>query len=102
LFIIIRPFDDKQTIQELSDQAPGLSSAQVSARRDIFGLNRMKVNSRSVWSIFVDEVVNPFYIFQAYALLVWYIQGNYLFASVIALFSLSSICVTVWETGMVI
>ena len=47
------------------------------------------------------QVLSPFYIFQLFSMILWYIDEYEIYASCILLISTVSIVITVWETRKV-
>ncbi|CAG0916994.1 unnamed protein product [Notodromas monacha] len=93
-----RAYDAICTTGILACKGSGLTAFEVQRQRGIFGENRLTIDTRPIWQIVIDEASNPFYLFQVYAALVWSLQDDYLFPTIILLISVSSIVVTVRET----
>ena len=51
--------------------------------------------------LFFVEGLNPFYLFQAYTVILWSLQYYWKFAVIIAMTSVISVTVSVWETRRV-
>ena len=47
------------------------------------------------------QALNPFYLFQAYTVILWTIQFYWKFAAIIAVTSVISVTLSVWETRRV-
>ncbi|KAJ2891399.1 hypothetical protein IWW38_003635, partial [Coemansia aciculifera] len=67
-------------------------------RRTIFGENNIDIKERSIARILFDEVLNPFYVFQAGSVILWCFDDYYYYASCILLISASGIVETLVET----
>ncbi|XP_055354336.1 polyamine-transporting ATPase 13A3-like [Paramacrobiotus metropolitanus] len=92
--------------QGLGDDVPveyfleqqGLSKDEQTKRRRLFGENSISVEVEPVFRIMIKEALNPFYIFQAFSVTVWFIDGYVYYAGAIVLISTVSIALTVHET----
>lgn len=57
-----------------------------------FGRCEVDVPKKSLGKLFVDEVLNPFYIFQVFSMALWFWDGYRMYASCILVISSGSIC----------
>ncbi|KAK2705584.1 hypothetical protein QYM36_015842, partial [Artemia franciscana] len=96
-FFKMRPYDEGKSCFSLWSEV-GLNSEEVSKRRDLYGTNEIKVHITPISTLVLKEAINPFYIFQIYAIVLWIIQAYYYYSAVVATMSIISIGVTVWET----
>ncbi|XP_048398841.1 polyamine-transporting ATPase 13A3-like isoform X1 [Stegostoma tigrinum] len=69
----------------------GLSKELEEYRKLFFGLNEVKVKVPSVFKLLFKEVLNPFYIFQLFSVILWTFNGYYYYGVVIVIMSLISI-----------
>ncbi|KAJ2331454.1 hypothetical protein GGI00_003246, partial [Coemansia sp. RSA 2681] len=67
-------------------------------RSTIFGENNIDIKEKSIARILFDEVLNPFYVFQAGSVILWCFDNYYYYASCILLISASGIVETLVET----
>ncbi|KAJ2063109.1 hypothetical protein GGI17_001956 [Coemansia sp. S146] len=67
-------------------------------RNTIFGENNIDIKEKSIARLLFDEVLNPFYVFQAGSVVLWCIDDYYYYASCILLISISGIVETLVET----
>ncbi|KAJ2783877.1 hypothetical protein GGI18_003476, partial [Coemansia linderi] len=67
-------------------------------RKTIFGENNIDIKEKSVVRLLFDEVLNPFYVFQAGSVILWCFDDYYYYASCILLISVSGIVETLVET----
>ncbi len=65
-----------------------------------FGECLVNVPVKSITSILMDEVLNPFYIFQVFSMAVFVWEGYRIYAGCIFVLSALSIMVTIYETRM--
>ncbi|XP_069998988.1 polyamine-transporting ATPase 13A3-like isoform X2 [Penaeus vannamei] len=97
-FVRLRPLEHGTTFNTFHRQSGGLSEPAAKAKKALFGENFMKIEILSIWQLIVQQAYNPFYIFQAYTVILWCMQAYYLFAVCIAVLSIVTITIMVWET----
>ena len=73
----------------LSSSKRGLSATELGLRRALFGANLAEVAIKSHLQLLLDEVLHPFYIFQVWSVVVWYLEPYILYATTIAGMGLS-------------
>jgi cation-transporting ATPase 13A2 len=78
-------FKEAQTYSALIKNArQGLSLNEVTIRRGLFGPNLAEVPVKSHLQLLLDEVLHPFYVFQVWSVVVWYLEPYILYATTIA------------------
>uniref|UniRef100_A0ABM5EJN6 Polyamine-transporting ATPase 13A3-like n=1 Tax=Pogona vitticeps TaxID=103695 RepID=A0ABM5EJN6_9SAUR len=70
----------------------GLPRSTQDYRRLFYGANQIDVQVPSILKLLIKEVLNPFYIFQAFCVVLWSLDDYYMYASAILFMSLISIC----------
>ncbi|XP_059383849.1 polyamine-transporting ATPase 13A2-like [Carassius carassius] len=85
------------TCADLHDRQQGLSKADQSTRKQIFGANIIDVPVKSYLQLLFEEVLNPFYIFQVFSIILWMSDRYYYYAACILIISLISIGVSLYE-----
>ncbi|XP_026061849.1 cation-transporting ATPase 13A2-like isoform X2 [Carassius auratus] len=85
------------TCADLHGQQQGLSKADQSTRKQIFGANVIDVPVKSYLHLLFEEVLNPFYIFQVFSIILWMSDRYYYYAACILIISLISIGVSLYE-----
>uniref|UniRef100_A0A803T0S5 Cation-transporting ATPase n=1 Tax=Anolis carolinensis TaxID=28377 RepID=A0A803T0S5_ANOCA len=70
----------------------GLPRGTQDYRRLFYGTNQIDVQVPSLPKLLIREVLNPFYIFQVFSMVLWSLDNYYLYASAILFMSLVSIC----------
>uniref|UniRef100_A0A671PY13 Probable cation-transporting ATPase 13A2 n=1 Tax=Sinocyclocheilus anshuiensis TaxID=1608454 RepID=A0A671PY13_9TELE len=85
------------TCADLHDQQQGLSKADQSTRKQIFGANVIDVPVKSYLQLLFEEVLNPFYIFQVFSIILWMSDRYYYYAACILIISLISIGLSLYE-----
>ncbi|XP_042227487.1 polyamine-transporting ATPase 13A2-like isoform X1 [Homarus americanus] len=97
-FIMLKPLDHRATFKTFHQVSAGLDGDTARRRRSLFGENFMKIEVLSVRQLLIQQAYNPFYIFQAYTVILWILQAYYLFSGCITALSIISITLIVWET----
>lgn len=67
-----------------------------------YGPGEIVVPAANIFVLFIDEMLNPFYIFQVFALGIWYWQGYTYFAivlTVLAVFAVVSSMYDKWSSN---
>jgi cation-transporting P-type ATPase 13A2 len=70
-------------------------------RSKFYGFNSIDVEVKSYLKLFIEEVLNPFYVFQILACVLWLIDEYYYYAICILVISLISMLVSLIETRRV-
>ena len=63
-----------------------------------FGKCEVEVPKKSTCRILVDEVLNPFFVFQIFSVVLWMYEVYYFYASCILVISIGSILLSLYET----
>uniref|UniRef100_A0A8C1KZX2 ATPase 13A3 n=1 Tax=Cyprinus carpio TaxID=7962 RepID=A0A8C1KZX2_CYPCA len=74
-----------------SKHSAGLNKNQQEYRRFFFGLNEIDVKVPSLFKLLIKEVLNPFYIFQLFSVILWCTDAYYYYAMAIVIMSVISI-----------
>ncbi|KAI5612268.1 cation-transporting ATPase 13A2 isoform X1 [Silurus asotus] len=85
------------TCTDLHNCQQGLSQMDQISRKQIFGDNIIDVPVKSYFQLLVEEVLNPFYIFQVFSIALWMSDKYYFYAVCIFLISFISIVVSLYE-----
>nr|XP_020820303.1 probable cation-transporting ATPase 13A5 isoform X2 [Phascolarctos cinereus] len=75
----------------------GLGKEEQEIRRLICGLNTIEVEIQPVWKLLVKQVLNPFYVFQAFTLTLWLSQGYIEYSIAIIILTVISIVLSVYN-----
>uniref|UniRef100_T1IUY6 Cation-transporting ATPase n=1 Tax=Strigamia maritima TaxID=126957 RepID=T1IUY6_STRMM len=97
-FMKVFDSNNMKSFASFHDNDMGLEVAVAEARLQFYGDNSIAIDVKSIFYLLCNEAINPFYIFQAFALVLWMCQQYFLFTACIFLLSASSIGITVWET----
>ncbi|XP_061097900.1 polyamine-transporting ATPase 13A3-like isoform X1 [Conger conger] len=79
-----------------SDHSTGLTTQMQDHRRLFFGVNEIDVKVPSVFKLLIKEVLNPFYIFQLFSVILWSSDEYYYYASAIVFMSVISITTSLY------
>ncbi|KAH8418163.1 hypothetical protein KR009_007113 [Drosophila setifemur] len=79
-------------------QQRGLTVNDQLSRRIVFGNNEISVPLRDVKTLLFLEVLNPFYVFQIFSVILWFTYDYYYYACVILLMSIFGIIVSILQT----
>uniref|UniRef100_A0A8C5GQZ5 Polyamine-transporting ATPase 13A3 n=1 Tax=Gouania willdenowi TaxID=441366 RepID=A0A8C5GQZ5_GOUWI len=79
-----------------SEHSEGLSKSQQEYRRLFFGVNEIAVKVPSVFKLLIKEVLNPFYIFQLFSVILWSADEYYYYAMAIVFMSVISIATSLY------
>ncbi|KAJ7324593.1 hypothetical protein JRQ81_017613 [Phrynocephalus forsythii] len=74
-----------------SEHSAGLTKETRDHRKLFYGVNEIAVKVPSVFKLLIKEVLNPFYIFQLFSVILWSIDEYYYYAAAIVVMSLISI-----------
>ncbi|KAI0228224.1 hypothetical protein L0F63_006170 [Massospora cicadina] len=76
----------------------GLSSSTFRERMAVFGRNELAIPKKSVGSLLVEEVLHPFYVFQAFSIILWCFEDYHIYATSIFWISSLSVISTLLQT----
>ncbi|XP_068460233.1 polyamine-transporting ATPase 13A3 isoform X2 [Clinocottus analis] len=78
------------------EHSAGLTRNQQKYRRLFFGVNEIAVKVPSVFKLLIKEVLNPFYIFQLFSVILWSADEYYYYAAAILFMSIISIATSLY------
>ncbi|NXJ72553.1 AT132 ATPase, partial [Rostratula benghalensis] len=90
--------DEGWTCADLHLSQAGLHQQDHNTRRKIYGPNLIEVPVKSYARLLVEEVLNPFYIFQVFSIVLWVCDAYYYYAACIFLISTISLGLSLYET----
>lgn len=67
----------------------------------LYGPNSVEVEVKSYWTLFVDEVFNPFYLFQMFSIVLWSLDEYYQYATCVFILSACSCMQALHQTKQV-
>jgi len=81
-----------------SELAHGLENGKVNDNGVLYGTNQTDIPKKSCVKLLFDEVLSPFYIFQVFSFVIWYLDDYTAYAIVICVFSAISITMSLIDT----
>ncbi|KAM4040354.1 polyamine-transporting ATPase 13A3 isoform 1-T1 [Anomaloglossus baeobatrachus] len=91
-FNYLTGLDDRVSCAAIhAEHSKGLSKELHDYRKLFYGINEITVKVPSVFKLLIKEVLNPFYIFQLFSVILWSTDEYYYYASAIVLMSVISI-----------
>lgn len=75
----------------------GLNNTQVAQMFECFGVNQTSIPIKPVLTIFFEEVFSFFYIFQLFAIIVWFYDSYVSYAVLVMVMSLVTVVMTIYE-----
>uniref|UniRef100_A0A8C8AUE3 Cation-transporting ATPase n=1 Tax=Otus sunia TaxID=257818 RepID=A0A8C8AUE3_9STRI len=100
-FCKVSVLDEGWTCADLHLSQAGLDQQDHNTRRKIYGPNLIEVPVKSYARLLVEEVLNPFYIFQVFSIVLWVCDAYYYYAACIFLISTISLGLSLYETRKV-
>ncbi|XP_068612938.1 polyamine-transporting ATPase 13A3-like [Brachionichthys hirsutus] len=79
-----------------SEHSKGLTGDQQGYRKLFFGVNEISVEVPSIFKLLIKEVLNPFYIFQLFSVILWTVDEYYYYAMAIVVMSVISIATSLY------
>ncbi|NXA31246.1 AT133 ATPase, partial [Eudromia elegans] len=92
-FDVVRGLDDESTFCSSihNEHSTGLTKAMHDYRKIFYGINEIAVKVPSVFKLLIKEVLNPFYIFQLFSVILWITDEYHYYAVAIVIMSVISI-----------
>ncbi|XP_074887740.1 putative cation-transporting ATPase 13A5 [Buteo buteo] len=75
----------------------GLTREEQKIRQLVCGPNAIEVEIRPIWKLLFKEILNPFYVFQAFTLTLWLSQGYTEYSVAIIILTIISVGLTVYD-----
>lgn len=97
-FINVLALNEKLTISLLMENISGINKRQENELIKLYGTNSVEVEVKSYWSLFVNEVFNPFYLFQVFSIILWSLDEYYQYASCVLLLSTATCMLALYQT----
>ncbi|KAJ0179942.1 hypothetical protein K1T71_004533 [Dendrolimus kikuchii] len=97
-FINVLTLNEKLTISLLMENMSGINKRQQNELIKLYGMNSVEVEVKSYWTLFVNEVFNPFYLFQIFSIILWSLDEYYQYATCVFLLSTASCMLALYQT----
>jgi len=91
----LRNLDEHMLASDFHKRNKGLTDNKVQDRVQEFGANFIKISVPPILYLLFHEALNPFYLFQAYTVILWSIQMYWKFAVIIAITSVIATTVVI-------
>ncbi|XP_033763679.1 probable cation-transporting ATPase 13A3 isoform X1 [Pecten maximus] len=93
-FVQLQDLSYNTKCSTMQESFQGLSQREQAQKQVVYGENLIDVEVKSYWRLFIEEVMNPFYIFQIFSIILWMMDNYYYYAACIFLISLISITIS--------
>ncbi|XP_007905146.1 cation-transporting ATPase 13A2 [Callorhinchus milii] len=97
-FCKVCDLDEQLTCADIYRQKTALSRHDQNKKRKVYGPNIIDVPVKPYFTLLVEEVLNPFYIFQILSIALWMAETYYYYAACILFISFISIAVSLYQT----
>ncbi|KAJ3657587.1 hypothetical protein Zmor_009376 [Zophobas morio] len=87
-----------QTVDGLLDNTEGLFYNDYVDALKLYGPNKIEIEVKSYWRLFIDEVFNPFYVFQVFSIILWCLDDYYIYACCVLILTLFSVITSLRQT----
>ena len=87
-----------QQVNIIEEYSSGLNPKEIELMKALFGICDIDIRVSSIGKILLEELTDPFYLFQVYSIILWYCTNYYWYASVIVLLTIISLIVSVHGT----
>ncbi|XP_013178033.1 PREDICTED: probable cation-transporting ATPase 13A3 [Papilio xuthus] len=98
VFINVQTLNEKMTINLLMENTCGINKRQQNELLKLYGYNSVEVDVKSYWSLFTNEVFNPFYLFQIFSIILWSLDEYYQYATCVFFLSVGSCMLALHQT----
>ncbi|RZC41797.1 cation-transporting ATPase 13A3, partial [Asbolus verrucosus] len=86
------------TVDEHLNNTDGLFYNDYVDLLKLYGHNKLEIKVKSYWRLFIDEIFNPFYIFQAFSIILWSFDDYYIYACCVLVLTLFSVITALRQT----
>ncbi|NXU58854.1 AT133 ATPase, partial [Turnix velox] len=91
-FDVLRGLDESTFCSSIhNEHSTGLTKAVHDYRKAFYGVNEIAVKVPSIFKLLIKEVLNPFYIFQLFSVILWITDEYHFYALAIVIMSVISI-----------
>ncbi|XP_033097899.1 probable cation-transporting ATPase 13A3 [Anneissia japonica] len=91
-------FDIDTPCSKFYVDSKGISQDEQKNKQQIYGYNAIVVEVKSYGKLLIEEVLNPFYIFQIFSVILWFCEDYYYYAACIIVISAISLVISLYET----
>ncbi|XP_061189537.1 polyamine-transporting ATPase 13A3-like isoform X2 [Saccostrea echinata] len=98
IFSKLKDLSEGTKCVKIQESFHGLTAKEQKQKEVVYGENTIEVEVKSYWRLFIEEVMNPFYVFQIASIILWLFDQYYYYAACILFISLVSIGISLYET----
>ncbi|XP_056008608.1 polyamine-transporting ATPase 13A3-like isoform X2 [Ostrea edulis] len=98
LFSKLKDLSEGTKCVMIQESFHGLTAKEQRQKQVVYGENTIEVEVKSYWRLFIEEVMNPFYVFQIASITLWLCDQYYYYAACILFISLVSVGISLYET----
>nr|XP_022336548.1 probable cation-transporting ATPase 13A3 isoform X1 [Crassostrea virginica] len=98
MFSKLKDLSEGTKCVKIQESYHGLSVREQKQKQVVYGENTIEVEVKSYWRLFIEEVMNPFYVFQIASIILWLCDNYYYYAACILFISLVSVGISLYET----
>ncbi|XP_067879684.1 polyamine-transporting ATPase 13A3-like [Heterodontus francisci] len=96
-FVVLRGLEQNVSCSDLHKKyLDGLVYQESQNRKLIYGPNIIAVQVPPYWKLLGKEILNPFYAFQAFSVILWFVEAYYPYAVAIIVMSICSIALSLY------
>ncbi|KAL0267327.1 UNVERIFIED_CONTAM: hypothetical protein PYX00_009625 [Menopon gallinae] len=97
-FYQLRGWDNGvKSVKELLEDSVGYSPDEQRQVLQLYGRNEIKIVVKSYWRLLLSEIVNPFYLFQLFSVVVWSVDEYVYYAICVIVTTVFTICITLYS-----
>lgn len=74
----------------------GLKVEDIEPLRRLYGANSTQIKLTPLWSIFIDEALSSFNLYQIFAAVIWWFREYFAYAVFILVMAFVSLIITIW------
>ncbi|XP_041480775.1 probable cation-transporting ATPase 13A3 isoform X2 [Lytechinus variegatus] len=98
-FFKLRGLEKQTTSDEIYKRANlGMDVRETAQRRALYGVNKIVVRVKPILLLLIQEILNPFYIFQIFSVTVWIVDDYLYYSFCIIILSTLSISISLYTT----
>ena len=64
----------------------------------IYGQADVKVPQEKVFTILINEVLNPFFVYQLFCVMLWFNDHSKYYAAILLLYNITTVVLSAWDT----
>jgi len=99
VFLKLKGYDNDTLVSKFFDDLnQGIPYLNVSSQQQLYGPNFISIKVPSYFSLLVEEVLHPFYIFQLCSIVLWSLDQYMFYAGCIFTISMMSVLISLYET----